>query len=650
MPFLKYTKAFSFFIISILISLSFQVDSYWKNQESQRDVVYPNTVKNWTMMLYFCADTRSDYVTSDLNNSGNGLYIDMLGTLNYIDDNLQAGFSDFINIIALFDYPWTVIHPHGYAEMYEITPSGKNRIAELNNINMGDPQTLEDFITFCKTNYPANYYSLSLVDHGRGYAGFCYDYHSSHPYWAYALGDCLTVEEIDTVLDDTGGVDILCLDTCSGGAFEVAWQFTEEVDYLLAGESMQWNNALVHSVEMAYNLSRNVGYTPFQFAQSAFDCAKKIQIYPWNLGGRWKSNSWYDLTQFDAIGASQNVMEIFSDFTDLLLDELNHNYTTNRELFIEIRNASTLDERAFSTKSLMVDLYDFVNNLLPYCDQFYYGGGISTLASELLTKIEPNTADIVRGEAHDSRFDGLYGFSICFPDSYDMYQGYLYPNFYEELDISLNTKWDDFIKRLFPELNFNINQFEFWEFQLNLIDPSVGLHVFIDQEPLKNPIHIGLNEFADFGMGVELGLEGAEFYDDLLFGNSMIRIPSESLNSFLAKALSPAEITFKVVINATAAASATQMVNLTVKHVNNQSVIWQANKLSTFERGQTLICEVSTNEEITEFEIIESPFDTPRTILGLPLKWFIVTVVCCVLLLVIIFTIIFYTKRKKSRN
>lgn len=195
----------------MLVSLSLQVDSYWKNPESQNDVVYPNTVKNWTMMLYFCADTRSDYVTSDLNNSGNGLYIDMLGTLNYLDDNLQAGSSDFINIIALFDYPWTDFHPYGYAEMYEITSTGKNRIAELDRTNMGDPQTLEDFITFCKTNYPANYYSLSLIDHGRGYAGFCYDYHATHPYWAYALGDCLTVQEIDTVLGNTGGVDILRL-------------------------------------------------------------------------------------------------------------------------------------------------------------------------------------------------------------------------------------------------------------------------------------------------------------------------------------------------------------------------------------------------------------------------------------------------------
>ena len=623
-------------IFSILLT-SLKMNSHIRSNKNLEAVKEPQAIENWTLMLYFCADTRSSYVTSDLNNSANGLYIDMLGTYNSLDDYIDSASDSHINIIALFDDAWTTQDLYGNAKMYEIKGNSRVLLEDYNQTNMGDQQTLEDFINYCKTNYPANYYSLSLIDHGRGYAGFCYDYHAPHPYWAYALGDCLTVSEIDSALKNTGGIDVLFLDTCSGGSFEVAWQFIDEVDYLIAGESLQWNNALYHSTEIAYNLSRNVGYTPYQLANCGFDCAKSIQVAPWDYSGHWKSISFYDLTKFDLSDNPQTIQEAFSDFTDALQAELNYDYSTYRELFTLIRNESTVAVSLFSTESMMVDLYNFVSKVSEYSNLFHFNDTISQITQELLLLLTPSVGNAIVKEWSDPWYDEIYGFSICLPDSYDMYQGYLYPNFYENLDISIATQWDDFIKRLYPQVDFNMNQFEFWEFQLNMIDPSVSLHVFIDQDPLKNPIHIGLNEFSDFGMGIELGMSGAEFYDDLLFGNSMIRIPSSSFSDFLVKAPNQ-EITFTVVINATAAASDSMDVNLTVLHINNQSIVWKVNKLKGFSRGQTLICEVSTNEEITNFEIIDSPFETERTILGLPLKWFLtVTVGGSSLLLTIIF-------------
>jgi hypothetical protein len=644
---MHFSKIKPFLLISLLLLLP--IFSNINSIVEKRGDFYisPTAVENWTVMLYFCADTRSTYVTSNLNNSGNGLYIDMLGTFNSLDDFIDPNSDNDINVIALFDYPWTSQETHGNAKLYEIKGGNPILLDTYGQTNMGDQQTLEDFITYCKNNYPATYYSLTLVNHGRGYAGFCYDYHASHPYWAYALGDCLTVGELDSALENTGGVDVLFLDTCSGGSFEVMWQLIDEVDYVIAGESKQWNNALYHSAEICYNLSRNVNYNPYQLANCGYDCAKQIQIAPWSQTGTWKSVSFYDLTKFDSIGASGTLQEVFSDFTDALLAEFSHNSTGTRELIWQIRNAITSDLDLFSTESMMVDFYIFVDAIYEHSNQFYYNNTISQITNELLLLLTPDDGKSVVKEWNIAWYGELYGYSICLPDSYNMYQGYLYPNFYEDLDISIETNWDEFLRFLYPVKNINPQQFEFWEFRLDKIDPSVSLHLFLVFDPLRDPLHVGLNEFSTENMGIELGIPGSEFHDDLLFGNSMIRVPASGISDFKAKDLATAEdTTFTVVINATAAASATQKVNLTVRHVVNQSTVWQSNKISNFKIGQTLICEVSTTEEITDFEIIDSPF--VKKIFGIPIKWFSVIVTSSVVIVIITIVIIVNIKRKKK--
>ena len=103
-------------------------------------------------------------------------------------------------------------------------------------------------------------------------------------------------------------------------------------------------------------------------------------------------------------------------------------------------------------------------------------------------------------------------------------------------------------------------------------------------------------------MGIELGTQGAEYQDDLL-GNFMIRIPTPSFQ--LTKA-NGAEV-FKVVVNATTALSATQDVNLTVKHIKDNAVVWQETKTHDIDIGQALTTEVSTDDEMSDFEVTEIP-------------------------------------------
>ena len=61
--------------------------------------ITPKAVKNWTIMLYFCADTRDDYVTSNQDNSQNDLG---KGMLEAFDD--PTDFTNKENIKELVEF------------------------------------------------------------------------------------------------------------------------------------------------------------------------------------------------------------------------------------------------------------------------------------------------------------------------------------------------------------------------------------------------------------------------------------------------------------------------------------------------------------------------------------------------------------------
>jgi len=315
--------------------------------------------KDWTVMLYFCADTRSVTVTSSIDNSGNFLHAEMTAAKQGIyTSDLLPGSESNINVIALYDYPYTPTDHDGHAVIYNLrtlTGGGVETVADWGPTNMGDPQTLNDFVDFCKTNYPADNYALTLSDHGRGYAGFCFDYHAPHPYMPYAIGDCLQVPELESALSGSNSVDLLMLDTCLGGSFEVAWQLVGEVSYIVAGETTQGGSALLHPREVIYNLSRDTTMTPLELAQVAYDTAENPQVLPSYTN--WGSVSLIDLTRFPVAGLGLSFMDTFDLFTDKLVDEINYN-TSKIQFFKELRN--NLETQALhSATSMMVDLYDF---------------------------------------------------------------------------------------------------------------------------------------------------------------------------------------------------------------------------------------------------------------------------------------------------
>ena len=611
----KKNKLYCLLFILVVFTVSFsseEILSKILDKPQNNNSIHPQTTKEWTCMIYCCADTRLSQIDDPSDNSLNILFLVMYDSLYDLPALLYPGSETSMNIIVLFDYPYSEAKPSGDAKIYEVTHSGVTKVADWGVKNMGSYYTLRDFVSYCKTNYPANHYSLNLVDHGRGYAGFCYDYHAPHPYWEYALGDCLTVSELEAALSTPNEIDVLFLDTCSGGSFEVAWQLFPEVDYIVAGETMQGYSALCHFVDIYQYLSHDTSYTPLELAEIGAYSAKTINYCSpvldpsYHNVDSWSTVSLYSVNRLISVTGGPSFKDLFEELTTELMAEIYTNYTEAFKLFSNIRG--NLTTSGLSSKSLMVDLYNFLEVIEDFDGEFD-NTNIVPKATEIKNLLEPSSGGLIRDSwvYSSSALSNIHGFSICFPESRDLYQGYLYPNFYEDLDVSTETYWDEFIFTLFPP---NITNFlkpphiEFYEFYLNLIDPVCTLHVYIYQG--DEVYHVGLEDSVDIGMGIDIGLPGAQFIDDLLFGNSYIQIPT---TSFTSQARAEEEVTMRVVVDASASPTATQKINLTVNHFKNNEIIWHENIISEFEAGETYECNVTTNDEITD---LINPNETTR--------------------------------------
>ncbi|MBK5114398.1 MAG: hypothetical protein JJE41_12290 [Candidatus Heimdallarchaeota archaeon] len=611
---MNYKKLKPILILVLVISFAV-VPRITLNGKTSERISYklkPEANKKWTYMIYFCADTRVNYVTSNLDNSDNYLHESMLEAITGIVENdLLAGSEVDINVIALYDFPYSVTDPNGHAYIYELkatSAGGNTTVADWGVTNMGDGQVLDDFVDYCKTNYPADYYALSLVDHGRAYAGFCYDYHAPHPSMQYAIGDCLTLNELETALSGTNNIDVIIFNTCLGGNFEVAWQLVGEVDYMLGGETTLGTNQLYTPRDYAYNLSRDPNMTPREFAQMTFDVSVvPVALESWR---DWGTCALYDLTQFPVAGLGSSFMDTFDLFVESLHDELDYN-SSQVDFFKWLR--SGMGTAGLSpSNAMLVDLTDCIQKIVGNQSQFHYAT-IGAYGAQLLTMLEPDPNGVLLDyynlwdENHTYPAPFLQGFSLCFPDSYDMFKGFLYGNMYSGLKVNIDTRWKGFLNRLFPYLIQDIYKLkDFYEIQLFLIDPSIKLDVLYEVSPAEI-YHVGQNDnFPNTHMGIEIGIQGAEYQDDL-YGNFMIRIPTASLAMGTAVNKANGAETFQVIIDASYAASATQEVNLTVKHITDDEVVWEENIEHDIEVGQKLTTEVSTDDELTDFEVTEIP-------------------------------------------
>ena len=159
----------------------------------------PPSPAKWTFMVYIVGDNNlDDYVPLDIET-----------------ELAPAGSNEDVAVVALADRAataeWTQTLLFYVTQDMEATP--ENAVEDWGEANMGDPQTLIDFIRWTKTHYPADNYALSLWNHG-------WSWRPDHSMRDETDGDTLDQHELEDVLDQVGPVDVIMYDACQMATIE----------------------------------------------------------------------------------------------------------------------------------------------------------------------------------------------------------------------------------------------------------------------------------------------------------------------------------------------------------------------------------------------------------------------------------------------
>ena len=168
----------------------------------------------WNILVYLQADNNlNDLTQTDL------------------DELMAVGSSDKVNVIVFMD------KLDDFAFLYYIDPvEGMVLLPYEHNgeeVNTGDPDIFEDFVTYAEDNYHADNTLIFFWDHGGPTAGVGLDDTTPE-----GVSDWLTHHELIEVLKNHP-VDVLAMDECSIGQIEVAYEYAKNLDtqYLVASES-----------------------------------------------------------------------------------------------------------------------------------------------------------------------------------------------------------------------------------------------------------------------------------------------------------------------------------------------------------------------------------------------------------------------------
>lgn len=190
---------------------------------AKRTEILGNGKDEVTIMVYMCGtDLESKYGmgTSDLQ------------------EMMKADIGDNVNLI---------VYTGGCSQWKNSTVSNKvNQIYQVKggklvlldddagSVTMTDPDTLTDFIQWCKKEYPANRNMLIFWDHGGGsISGYGYDE-------KYKSSGSMDLSEINQALKKAGvSFDVIGFDACLMATLETALMLAPYADYLIASEETE---------------------------------------------------------------------------------------------------------------------------------------------------------------------------------------------------------------------------------------------------------------------------------------------------------------------------------------------------------------------------------------------------------------------------
>jgi len=230
----------------------------------------------WILAIYLVSDNDLDYWAE-----------------KDVIEMKMVGSTEDVNVLIFWDRPDERAYAYkvfkGYLE--ELTDFALNGIEP----NMGDPATLEDWVTYTKSRFPSEKYALLMWDHGDKFKGCMYDAHT--PLEVY---DFLMHQEVVTALNGFH-IDVLIYGACILAEIEVVYEYFVgglDIDYYVANEGYDPMDGFTYDTILT-NLTTTPTQSPLELSKMLAD--DYIYYYEY-VGTAYSQAVTLSVVQLDRVG------------------------------------------------------------------------------------------------------------------------------------------------------------------------------------------------------------------------------------------------------------------------------------------------------------------------------------------------------------
>ncbi|HSL44951.1 MAG TPA: clostripain-related cysteine peptidase [Anaerolineales bacterium] len=357
-------------------------------------VATPPARAKWTIMIYLSGDNDlENYVVQDMES-----------------ELAAVGSSTNIQIIALADRgpgydtsrgDWQTTKLFRVTQGMTATP--ENALADWGERNFGDPQTLIDFVTWTKANYPADRYALYFWGHG-------WNWHPGYVMQDDTDSDTLDMEEVKAALPSIGFIDMVGFDGCNMASIEVQlfWR--------------GYATALTHSQEW-------VGWEGVQYDLVLAQLAANPNMSADQLAIATSQSASSDKT-WSAVAVDSRFDALLTA-VDQWSVALKNGLGQNRKKYDQAFTAT----RTFWQAPMDKDLYDMAYEM----DRLVSDANIKSKSQAVMDAVDA----VVLHERHVNAYADANGITIYhISKAVQKDSDYTY---YRTLDFALQTGWDEFL-------------------------------------------------------------------------------------------------------------------------------------------------------------------------------------------------------------
>lgn len=361
----------------------------------------PAANAKWTVMVYISGDNDLEpYVISDLET-----------------ELAPTGSSENVQVVALADRGPGYDRSRGdwkqtilFHVMQGMTADldDPSVVADWGERNMGDPQTLIDFVTWTKANYPADHYALYFWGHGWSW----------HPGWVMEdntdNGDTLDYGETKVAIPSLGFIDVVGYDGCNMVSIEILNLWHGHATALTGSQEWVGSEGIQYDLVLA------------QLAEDPDMTADEVAIATTQSATGDKT--------WSAVAVDSRFL-VLRNAVDQWSDALKVGLAANRKKYTTAFGAT----RYFAQAPMDKDLYDMAYEI----NRNVTNTNIRAKSQAVMDAF----ASVVLYERHVSQYSDAHGITIYHPSRANQKLDHAY---YLTLDFAVQTHWDEFLNAYVP--------------------------------------------------------------------------------------------------------------------------------------------------------------------------------------------------------